>query len=65
MRKWKRLSYHKHTNAEKFSVFPTMLDTQTIIVPFVHFYKQIHLPACQKLSFRNSSLSVLISDKWF
>ena len=47
----------------KTSVFSTMLDTQTIIVLFVLFCKQIHVLAYQKFCFRNSSLSVLISGK--
>jgi len=42
-----------------------MLETQTMILLFVLFCKQIHISACQKFLFRNSSLSILISDKWF
>ena len=47
MRKWKRLSYHKLRNAKTFSVFPTMLHTETIIVFCVLFYKQFHASDCQ------------------
>jgi len=43
--------------------FPTMLDTQTIIVHFVLFCKQIHVSACQMFCFRDSSLSIPVSDK--
>ena len=59
---WEPLSYHKRRNTKKFTVFLTMLDTQIIIAFFVLFCKQIHASACQKFSFRSSSLSILISD---
>jgi len=42
-----------------------MLDTPTTIVPFVLFCKQIHVSACENFCTRDSSLSILISDKWF
>jgi len=64
MRKWKHMSYHKLRNAKKLSVFPTMLDTQTV-VHFVLSCKQIHVSSCQKLCFCNSLISIVISDGWF
>jgi len=54
MRKRKRLSYYELRNMEMFSVFPIMLDTQTIIVLCVLFYKKIHVSNCQ------SFLSVIV-----
>jgi len=34
----------------KFSVCPTMLDTQTVIVLFVLFCKQIYISTCQSFA---------------
>jgi len=56
MQKRKRLCYHKLRNAETFSIFPTMSDTQTTIVLCVLFARK----SCISLSniwFRKSSLS--------
>jgi len=58
MRKRKRLSYHKLRNTKTFSVFPTMLDTQTIIIFCVLFHKQIQVSACQ------SFVSVIVRSQY-